>query len=57
MFWLELIALLGFVILMAIGYKNNNRNLMLAASILLFAGLGLPDFIDGFTQGYAQAAS
>ena len=57
MFWLELITFIGFVLLMSFGYKNNNRNLMLAASILLFAGLGLPDLISGYAEGYARATN
>ena len=52
MFLLELFCFIGFTLLIAIGYKNNNRNVMLVASLLLLVGFAGPDFMNGFFAGY-----
>jgi len=55
MFIFEIIGLLLFVFLISLGYKKNNRNLMLLASICLLISLGAQDFITGFSDGYTNA--
>jgi hypothetical protein len=54
MYYLEVISLILFVVLMIIGYKKNNRNIMLASSLCLLLGLAGPDFISGFKKGYSE---
>ncbi|MBA6262131.1 hypothetical protein [Colwellia sp. Bg11-12] len=56
MFILEVLGLLLFVLLISLGYKKNNRNLMLLASICLIVSFGVPDFITGFSEGYANGS-
>ncbi|OJF70354.1 hypothetical protein BK026_17100 [Alteromonas sp. V450] len=53
MYYLEVVSLILFVVLMTIGYKKNNRNIMLASSLCLLLGLAGPDFISGFKEGYS----
>ena len=48
----EAVGTLVFVALTVFGYKNDNRNIMLAASICLLATLAGPDFVGGFLNGY-----
>jgi hypothetical protein len=54
MFTLEIIGLCIFIILTFLGYKKNNRNIMLFASMCLLVSLSGPDFISGFIEGYHQ---
>ena len=48
-----LLELAGLVLLI-LGYRKANRNLMLAAALCLWLGAGIPDFARGFLEG-AQA--
>ncbi|RUO30544.1 hypothetical protein CWE12_04625 [Aliidiomarina sedimenti] len=54
MFYLEVILLISFVVLMVVGYKKNNRNTMLAASLCLVVAVALPGFSDGFQNGFEE---
>ena len=56
MYYLEIITLVVFVVLITIGYRKNNRNMMLAASLCLLLGLAGPGFIEGFQAGYGASA-
>jgi len=49
---LEIICLLLYVALSIVGYRKDNRNLLLSASLLLLIGMGGADFIAGFIDGY-----
>ncbi len=57
MYILEVVSLLMFLVLIVLGYKKNSRNVMLVASLCLFFGFVAPDFISGFTEGYAFAVN
>ncbi|MEP1382382.1 MAG: hypothetical protein ABJK64_01170 [Paraglaciecola sp.] len=57
MYWLEVIGFFIFIILMTIGYKRGNRNIMLGASICLIVALAGPDFISGVSEGFKDATS
>jgi uncharacterized membrane protein len=43
------------VILLIIGYRKSNRNMLLAAAVLLWVGCGVPEFVEGFTEGLQSA--
>ena len=53
MFIIESGALLLFVILMIVGYRKNNRNIMLAASLFLIVGFGATAMVDGVMDALA----
>jgi len=42
------------IILVVMGYRNNNRNLLLAAALCIWAGYGTEDFVSGFIEGYRR---
>ena len=56
MYYLQLISFIIFLIQIVIGYKKDNRNIMLFSSLCLFVGLGgiehISDFYAGFINGY-----
>jgi len=52
MYNLEAIGLLLFIVLTVLGYKKDNRNIMLVASLCLLVCLAGPDFIAGYIEGY-----
>ncbi len=52
MYYLSIITLILFLVLMAVGYKKNSRNMMLSASLCLLVGLAGPDFMEGFYHGF-----
>jgi len=55
LFYFEIILLILFIALTAIGYKKTNRNMMLLGSIcLLIASAGEP-FRNGFNEGFAKS--
>jgi len=45
-----LLGILGLVLLV-IGYRKTNRNLLLAAALVLCFGAGFDDFSRGFMDG------
>ena len=54
MFFVEVIGFALFAILMTIGYKKSNRNMMLMASICLLVAVAGPNFIAGFIDGLSE---
>ena len=58
MHYLEVGSLALGVVTLAVGYRTNRRNLLLAAAVVLFfagaSGSSVNDFADGFVQGVAQ---
>ncbi len=55
MFYAQVALLVAGVALLAVGYRRNHRNLLLAGAIVLFlSGAGL-DFITGFADGVSGA--
>jgi len=45
-----LLEIIGLVLLI-LGYRRNNRKLMLAAALCLWLGAGMSDFMRGFLDG------
>jgi len=39
------------LVLLVLGYRRNNRNLLLAAALCLWIGGGINDFARGFLDG------
>ncbi len=39
------------LVLLVLGYRKSNRNLMLAAALCLWFGAGISDFVRGFLHG------
>ncbi|VXA99630.1 hypothetical protein [Massilia sp. 9I] len=39
------------LVLLVLGYRKSNRNLMLAAALCLWFGGGISDFVRGFLHG------
>jgi len=52
-FWLVLL-LVGLVILV-VGYRRNNRNILLGAALLMLASVAVPEMVEGFQEGYSDA--
>ena len=51
----QLILFIAFAVLTTLGYKKNNRNLMLLGAITIsFAFVGL-EFLLGFDEGLSRA--
>jgi hypothetical protein len=46
-----LLQLVG-LILLVIGYRTSNRNLLLAAALILWIGSAVPDLVQGFNEGW-----
>lgn len=42
------------LILLVIGYRKNNRKLLLAAALCLWFGAGVEDFVHGVTEGASR---
>ncbi|ATD01011.1 MAG: hypothetical protein ACPGVL_13655 [Pseudoalteromonas spongiae] len=53
--YVEIFTLVLFAVLFSIGYKKNNRNMMLTASLCLLIGFAIEPFVIGFEQGIADA--
>lgn len=47
------LAVAGFVVLV-VGYRRNDRKILLAAAILLFLTGTLSEFSRGFAEGFEQ---
>ncbi|WP_275041321.1 hypothetical protein [Massilia sp. 9096] len=43
------------MVLLAVGYRKTNRNLLLAAALMMWLGAGLNDFTQGFVDGVSRA--
>ena len=52
MVYLEITGLILFIVLMTLGYRKNNRNMMLISALCLLIGLAVPEFISGFIKGF-----
>jgi hypothetical protein len=42
--------------LLALGYRKNQRDVMVAAALVMFVSSMAGDFLEGFHEGYAYAA-
>jgi hypothetical protein len=50
-----LLEIVGLVLLV-IGYRKSNRNLMVAAALLLWFGGSFNEFANGFVNGWTDGA-
>jgi hypothetical protein len=41
--------------LLALGYRRNQRDILVAAALVMFVSSMAGDFLDGFNEGYASA--
>ena len=55
MVYVEITGLILFIVLMTLGYRKNNRNMMLISALCLLIGLAVPEFISGFIKGFNAA--
>lgn len=49
---LEVALFISFAVLIVVGYKKKNRNVMLVASLCLLLAIAIPSFSDGFKEGF-----
>lgn len=42
------------VALLAVGYRNNRRNMLLTGAIVLFASASVEPFVEGLVRGFMQ---
>ncbi|QNN48224.1 hypothetical protein H9L17_12765 [Thermomonas brevis] len=54
--FVELALLVAGVAVLVIGYRRNDRNLLLAAAILLLLAGALGGMVEGFLEGWRQTA-
>ncbi|MDQ3494368.1 MAG: hypothetical protein M3485_02255 [Pseudomonadota bacterium] len=52
MSYLEIALFIVGVVVLVVGYRKNQRNVLLAAAILLFLAGALGSFVDGIIEGY-----
>ena len=57
MYLLEIVLLVAGIVLLAIGYRRNLRNLLLAGAVVLFLSAALGSFVEGYIEGYSQSRS
>lgn len=57
MFLIESVLFVVGVILLVVGYRKNDRNLLLAAAVVLLLVGGLSDFAGGFNDGFMMGRS
>lgn len=57
MFIIESVLFVLGLILLVVGYRRNDRNLLLTAAILLLLVGGLSDFVVGFHHGFMMGRS
>ncbi|HDS0950625.1 TPA: hypothetical protein QDZ34_000699 [Stenotrophomonas maltophilia] len=50
---LNYVLLAAGLVMLVLGYRRSNRNLLLCAGLLLLAFNGVEDFAAGFADGYA----
>lgn len=49
------VLLASGLVVLVLGYRRSNRNMLLCAGLLLLAFNGVEDFADGFAAGYARS--
>ena len=54
--FVELALFVAGVAVLVVGYRKNDRNLMLAAAILLLLAGALGGMVEGFLDGWRQTA-
>ena len=56
MIYVDLIVFTVFIVLIVVGYKRNNRNILVAASMLIVVVFCGPEFVRGFHDGFVATA-
>jgi lipoprotein signal peptidase len=54
MYYLEIALFVVGLIVLVVGYRKNQRNVLLTAAILLFLSGALGSAVDGFSDGFNQ---
>ncbi|MEX2498375.1 MAG: hypothetical protein WD397_05820 [Wenzhouxiangellaceae bacterium] len=54
---IDVALLISGLIVLVIGYRSNNRNLLLLAAILLLFSCALTEFATGFAEGLTQTGN
>lgn len=57
MFVIESLLFLLGLVLLVVGYRKNDRNLLLIAAIVLVIAVGARDLLTGFHQGFMMSRS
>lgn len=57
LYWLDIALVVAGFIVLVIGYRRNDRKLLLTAALLLFLTGTLSSFSRGFADGLKQAGS
>jgi hypothetical protein len=57
MFLIESLLFILGLVLLVVGYRKNDRNVLLAAAVVLLLVGGLSDFVSGFHQGFMMGRS
>ena len=52
MFYFEIVLIVLFLIATILGYKKNNRNMMLIGSVCLVIAVSAEPFMKGFNKGF-----
>jgi len=55
--YVELGLVLIGVLLLVIGYRKNNRNILFVAAIAMFVSGSIGDFAHGFANGYLDGSA
>jgi hypothetical protein len=42
------------IIVLVVGYRKNDRNMLVVAAIILFTSAALEDFVQGFEEGLME---
>ena len=55
MYYIEISLFLIGLVLLVVGYRSRNRNVMLSAAILLFLSAAVDSLVGGFLEGYQES--
>ncbi|MCY7313461.1 MAG: hypothetical protein LH491_07510 [Pseudoxanthomonas sp.] len=55
MYYIEITLFLIGVVLLVVGYRTRNRNMMLSAAIILFMSAAVDSLAGGFLEGFQQS--
>ena len=55
MYFIEITLFLIGLVLLVVGYRSRNRNVMLSAAILLFMSAAVDSLVGGFLEGYRKS--
>ena len=55
MYFIEITLFLIGLVLLVVGYRSRNRNVMLSAAIILFMSAAVDRLVGGFLEGYRES--